>query len=416
MKESRNLEFKEDITNTFLKTVSAFSNYDGGKIIFGINDQGSVVGVNDPEKGCLDIENKINDSIRPQPDYTLEVTEEKTIILEIYAGNKKPYLYKSKAYKRNDTATIEADTLEVTRLILEGRNRSYEELPSDVQNLNFSILEDKLIRETGIDSCDTNILKTLNLYSDETGYNIAAAILADENIYPGIDIGRFGESISIIKTRKTFQHCSALALYDSACEMFNDYYEYDVIEGTTRKTVKSIPEEAFRETIANALIHRVWDVKEHIRIFMFEDRIEVFSPGGLPARLSKDAYLSGNYSNLRNPILSNVFYRLKIVEIFGTGIRRIKEAYLDSITKPEFEVYDNQIKVILPILEAKNTLQGDEAVVYEALSEVEGKAMSEILKSIPFGKSKTRIILQDLVSRKLVYVKGSGRGTKYYRM
>lgn len=141
----------------------------------------------------------------------------------------------------------------MTRLILEGRNHSYEELPSDVQNLNFSILEDKLIRETGIDSCDTNILKTLNLYSDETGYNIAAAILADENIYPGIDIGRFGESISIIKTRKTFQHCSALALYDSACEMFNDYYEYDVIEGTTRKTVKSIPEEAFRETIANAL-------------------------------------------------------------------------------------------------------------------------------------------------------------------
>ena len=100
MKESRNLEFKEDITNTFLKTVSAFSNYDGGKIIFGINDQGSVVGINDPKKSCLDIENKINDSIRPQPDYTLEVTEEKTIILEIYAGNKKPYLYKSKAYKR----------------------------------------------------------------------------------------------------------------------------------------------------------------------------------------------------------------------------------------------------------------------------------------------------------------------------
>ena len=164
MKESRNLEFKEDITNTFLKTVSAFSNYDGGKIIFGINDQGTVVGINDPKKSCLDIENKINDSIRPQPDYTLEVTEEKTIILEICAGNKKPYLYKSKAYKRNDTATIEADTLELTRLILEGRNHSYEELPSDVQNLNFSILEDKLIRETGIDSC---ILMKLGIISQQ---------------------------------------------------------------------------------------------------------------------------------------------------------------------------------------------------------------------------------------------------------
>ena len=111
-----------------------------------------------------------------------------------------------------------------------------------------------------------------------------------------------------------------------------------------------------------------------------------------------------------------VFYRLKIVEIFGTGIRRIKETYLDSITKPAFEVYDNQIKVVLPVLKARNILQGDEAIVYEALSEVKGKAISEIQKSMSFGKNKTRMILQSLVSQKLAYVTGSGRATKYYRM
>ena len=109
MKENKCVEYKEKVTNTFLKTVSAFANYNGGTIIFGIDDDGTVTGVEEPDKTRLDIENRINDTISPQPDYDLEVTSQHTVILTIYAGMKKPYLYKSKAYKRNDTATIEVD-------------------------------------------------------------------------------------------------------------------------------------------------------------------------------------------------------------------------------------------------------------------------------------------------------------------
>ena len=123
MRETRTLELKETITNTFLKTVSAFSNYDGGIIIFGIDDEGVIKGLPDVKQSCLDIENKINDSISPQPDYTLEVqNNDQTIKLIVKSGLQKPYLYKSKAYKRNDTATIEVDTLEFSRLILDGKN------------------------------------------------------------------------------------------------------------------------------------------------------------------------------------------------------------------------------------------------------------------------------------------------------
>lgn len=122
MKETRTIEFKETITNTFLKTVSAFSNYEGGVIIFGVDDDGNTKGLQDVKQSCLDIENKINDSISPQPDYTLETQGDNTIKLTVKSGTQKPYLYKSKAYKRNDTATIEVDTLELSRLILEGKN------------------------------------------------------------------------------------------------------------------------------------------------------------------------------------------------------------------------------------------------------------------------------------------------------
>ena len=106
-----------------------------------------------------------------------------------------------------------------------------------------------------------------------------------------------------------------------------------------------IPEAAFRETIANALIHRVWDTNSQIRVLMFEDRIEVISPGGLPGGISEEEYLSGRISVLRNQIIAQVFYRLNIVEVFGTGILRIKELYSSSIAQPRFEVSENAIKV-----------------------------------------------------------------------
>ena len=85
MKESRQLEFKSEISNTFLKTVSAFANYDGGQIIFGIADSGTVVGLADPKQACLDIENKINDTIRPQPWYQLTVQETDRTVMTSYS-------------------------------------------------------------------------------------------------------------------------------------------------------------------------------------------------------------------------------------------------------------------------------------------------------------------------------------------
>ena len=413
MKETKKLEFKSDITNTFLKTVSAFANYEGGQIRFGVADDGEVIGLKNPVQSCLDIENKINDTIRPQPQYELVVQEsDKTVILTVEAGRNKPYTYKSKAYRRNDTATIEVDELELTRLILQGKNINYEELPADNQELSFKILEKRAKQEIGIKSLNKDVLKTLNLYSDSDGYKQAAALLADENEFPGIDIARFGESISIILKRVTFEHESVLEELEKAVRIYRDYYQYEEIQGIERKKVEKIPEEAFRETIANALIHRTWDVNAHIRVMMFDDRIEISSPGGLPTGISEDEYLKGNVSVLRNPILGNVFYRLHIVEILGTGIVRIQEAYKYSDKKPVFEIFDNSIKVILPVI-GNADLTEDEKIVYEVLSKTMPKSISEITDMTPFGKSKVTTLLKSLVRKNYVSVTGNGRGTKY---
>ena len=413
MRETRTIEFKEAITNTFLKTVSAFSNYDGGVILFGVDDDGNVKGLSDVKQACLDIENKINDNISPQPDYLLEIQNDNTISLTIKPGAQKPYLYKSKAYKRNDTATIEVDTLELSRLILEGKNIRFEELPCKDQELTFDVLHRKLKESIQIETFNQDTLKTLNLYDNENGYNNAAGLLADKNHFPGIDIVKFGENISIIQKRSTFQNISILDAYDKTVEVFKDYYQYEVVQGIERKKIEKIPEEAFREAIANALIHRAWDVEAQIRVLMFDDRLEVISPGGLPSGISETEYLSGRISVLRNRNLANVFYRLGFVEIFGTGITRIKQLYETEVRKPDFEVTENTIRIVLPVLEENLNLTEDEQAVYKILSRTILKPISEIAPYVSFGKSKTTQLLKDMIQKGVITVEGKGRGTKY---
>ena len=414
MRETRILEFKETITNTFLKTVSAFSNYDGGEILFGVDDDGNIKGLSDVKQACLDIENKINDSISPQPNYTLEIqNNEQTIKLSVKSGLQKPYLYKSKAYKRNDTATIEVDTLEFSRLVLEGKNIRFEELPCKDQELSFEILQSNLKEKIQIETFNKDTLKTLDLYDDANGFNNAAGLLADKNHFPGIDIVKFGENISIIQKRITFENTSVLGIYEKALSVFRDYYQYEVIQGADRKMVEKIPEAAFREAIANALIHRVWDVDLQIRVSMFDDRTEVVSPGGLPSGITEDEYLSGKLSVLRNRNLANVFYRLGFVEIFGTGITRIKQVYSEASVKPSFEVSENAIQIVLPVYEESTNLTEDEKVVYKLLSRNMLKSMSEIAPYISFGKSKTTKLLKDMEQKGVIAIEGKGKGTKY---
>ncbi len=414
MRETRTKEFKEMITNTFLKTVSAFSNYDGGEIFFGIDDNGDIKGLPDVKQACLDIENKINDGITPQPDYTLELqNNDRTVKLTVKSGLQKPYLYKSKAYKRNDTATIETDTLELSRLILEGKNIRFEELPCEDQELTFNVLCQKLKECIQIETFNQDTLKTLNLYNSAAGYNNAAGILADKNHFPGIDMVRFGESISVIYKRSTFDNMSILAVYEKVSEVFKDYYQYEEIQGSERKKAEKIPEAAFREAIANALIHRAWDMESQIKVSMFDDRIEIIFPGGLPSGITENEYLSGKLSALRNRNLANVFYRLGFVEIFGTGITRIKQLYEEGLNQPDFEVSENAIKIVLPVFEKNLNLTEDERKIYKILNKTMLKSISEIAPYVPFGKSKTTQLLKGMGKKGAVKIEGRGRGTKY---
>ena len=296
---------------------------------------------------------------------------------------------------------------------MEGKNIRFEELPCEDQELTFDILCQKLKECIQIEAFNQDTMKTLNLYNSTGGYNNAAGILADKNHFPGIDIVKFGENVSIIHKRVTFDKISILAVYEKALAVFKDYYQYEEIQGVDRKKVEKIPEAAFREAIANALIHRVWDVESQIKVSMFDDRIEIISPGGLPSGITEDEYLAGKLSVLRNRNLANVFYRLGLVEIFGTGITRIKQLYEEGLKQPEFEFSENAIKMVLPAFEKNLNLTEDERKIYKILSRTMLKSISEIAPYVTFGKSKTTQLLKEMSKKGVVKIEGRGRGTKY---
>lgn len=415
MRESKTLEFKETITsNSFLKTISAYANYDGGRIIFGISDNGDIKGIEEPIQACLALENKINDNIKPTPSYTLEIQSDHTIILEVSAGQFKPYFYKNKAFKRNDSSTLEVERLELNRLILDGKNQSFESVLSEKQDLKFNVLEKELIHVLGIQHLHEDILRILDLYTTEMKFNNAAALLADENQFKGVDIIRFGESFDEIMDREILEHLSILSLLKKTVDMYKKYYQYEKIEETSRTLIEKIPEKAFREAVANALIHRLWDVPAIIRISMYSDKIEITSPGGLPPGLSKDEYLNGQISLLRNPIIGNLFFRLRYIEKFGTGILRINRAYAQALTKPEYRIFDNSITIILPTITSLDKLTADEIKIVNALKGNLKLSRIELEKQTTLNKDKTIRLLNILIDKHILTKQGAGRVTRYY--
>lgn len=414
MKESRTVEYKERMTDTFLKTVSAYANYGTGQILFGIADDGKEIGIENPDDFCLAIENKINDNISPKPDFTLSVNRRTNVIsLSVFEGEYKPYTFRGKAYKRNDTSTVEVDRLSYNRLVLEGSGRNFEELPSKNQNLQFAVLTRFFSEKLDIPHIDSDILKTLELCSVKNEFNNAAALIADENNFSGIDIVRFGETIDEIMDRHTIEKQSVLSQYEKATEIFRTYYQMEKISGIERTNVELVPEKAFREAVANALVHRLWDINAHIKVEMYSDRISVTSPGGLPTGISEAEYLEGHISLFRNPILGSLFFRLRLIEKFGTGIRRIKSAYKDSSSKPEFLIGENTIQVILPVLNAKEDVEPAEQEIISALSNNMILSSSEIAAVTGFSRDKVIRLASSLIRKGLIQTTGNGRGTKY---
>ena len=422
-KEDKQTELKLIVADGFLKTVSAFANFEGGRILFGVDDAGNPVGLQNVKGDEIKIEDMINDRISPRPRFeitTRDLSGKSVIELKIYKGENTPFMYKNKTYQRANTSTIAADDFTLRTLILKGIKRSFEELDSDEQGLTFSKLETALKEKIGIEELSLDVMKSLGLYKNNL-YNNAAALLADNNTLKGtgVDMVRFGETESIFLDRVTEKGNSLLTQYEKGLEFFDKWYApYEVVIGFYRESRIHIPKEAYREALSNFCAHRDFSKSAMTKIACYDDRIEISSPGGLPDGLSEEEFLDGRVSQLRNEIVSNVFHRLGIIEKFATGIKRIKREYSPFAQEPIFKVYENSITVILPCVvydsaDSETSGMKLDDVILELLKE-QGELSRAEMEELTNIKGRTiRDALKKLLDKKLITRIGGGRSTKY---
>ena len=414
IRETPTVEYKAAISPSFLKTVSAFANYGTGRIVFGVDDDGVRIGVEDPVAACLRIENMINDSLDPLPRYELEPsTYDGTVTLTVYEGQDKPYRSRGKAYRRNDSATIEVDRLEYGRLVLEGSNVTFDALRSARQDLTFELLQKKLVEALGIDGLTDDILRTLRQLGKD-GYANAAALVADANDFPGIDLVRFGTTEDTILDRETYAGVSVLEQIDRALVMYERYYVVERVEGMLRARQERVPREAFREAVANALAHRTWDVHANVQVALYDDRVTVTSPGSLPPGLTTEQYLYGQISVLRNPIVAEVLLKLNYIEKFGTGIARIRRTYRESTAQPVFDARSGSVVVMLPVVDAFEGTT-DERLVLQALAGGRVLSRREIEDLSRLSRARVLAALDALLKGRMVQKLGNGPSTRYAR-
>ena len=315
----------------------------------------------------------------------------------------------------------------MAELILNGRNICFDELESDAEDLSFNFLLSRLKKAIGVTQINEDLLRTLML-KKHGRYTNAAILFSDFNPMKSSIINLIAyedHSVNRIVDRDILEGVSVIEQYEQCMLFYKKHLNIgEKIEGAYRETIEEIPLVAYREAIANALVHRDYSRDSAIRVEIFSDRIEIVSPGSLPVGLSVDEYESGSISLVRNRIVADLFRRLNLIEKFGTGVRRIKEQYRRYTEKPSFSVYDNSILVVLPKVNGRGREQVNDSItkfisdqrvakVYEMLLANGTLTRVEIEKALKLGRSQTGDILKSMNERHIIVKLGNARSTKY---
>lgn len=356
MIENKTTEFKREYLDDIKYAVIAFANTDGGKLYIGINDDGSILGVENTDDTILRLTNMIRDVVRPDVtmfvDCGIEVIDGKNVVvLTVQRGTARPYYLHSKGvrpegvYVRQGASSVPASETAILNMIKETSGDCYE----DARSLNQQLTFDKTaayFKKKKVEFGEAQ-KRTLNIISPDGTYSNLGMLLSDQCIHT-IKMAVFdGSKKSIFRDRQE--------LTGSLLEQLEEAYSYidklnrtrAEFEGLDRIDKRDYPPEALREALLNAIVHRDYSISGSTLISIFDDRIEIVTIGGLVRGISFDDIMLG-VSVLRNQHLANVFYRLRLIEAYGTGMLKINECYDNFEIKPKIEASNNAFKIILP--------------------------------------------------------------------
>ncbi len=295
--------------------------------------------------------------------------------------------------------------------------------PSKEQNLSFKTFEKEIKRQTKILGLDKGIFSFFGLLETNENFNNSAALLADKNNFPGLEILNIENQDNKVSELEKITHVSILIQYRFAMEAYKRKYQNGQENKSDGMRRIKVPEIAFREAISNALVHRAWDINSNIIVSMYDDRIEILSPGGLLDGLDDKFLNSGVGSHPRSFELDYALIRLKYCNAFGTGLERIRKTYHQTDGNPKFYEKNNSVNVILPATrcgysdnEARTILNADQMAVFESLDRWITRSTKEIEESTGFSKQKILGILNLFRKMHMIKVISNTRTTRYLKI
>ncbi len=424
--ESEFVELKSEVVSDICKEVIAFANKEGGTIYIGVRDDGQILGIENADRVILQINNMVRDSIKS--DITmfvryeaLETDGKQIVAVTVQKGTDRPYYLGSKGlkpsgvYVRNGTSTDSVTDTAIRKMIKETDGDCFENMRSLEQNLTFRSAAAQFAKRNV--PFDENRMRTLGLVSNDGIYSNVAMLLSDQ-CTSTIKVATFsGTDKSNFQDRREFS--------GSLFQQMEEMYAYldlrnqtrATFEGLYRNDVRDYPEEA----LLNALVHRDYSFSASTLISVYDNRIEFASVGGLPWWIALEDILLG-LSVCRNPKLAAVFYRLKLIEAYGTGLPKIIKAYARSGLEPKFEVTGNAFRITLPNrnASAKEENMSDRPKSNEerilTFAELHGHIVrSDVDTLLGVSQATANRILKRMVADGLLYQDGSGRRTRYIK-
>lgn len=366
---------------SWLKSVSAFANGEGGTLVFGISDDDQVVGLADAESDAERISEEIKTKLDPVPTVNLEFKEfdgKKLVLLHVHKGQETPYYYigdkQRLAFVRIGNESVVADRLKLKELVLRGAGRTYDSIPSPYkfEDMSFSRLKSVHYKRLGMSFNDSDF-ESWGIIDDDGKLTNAGALLADDSPirhsrifctrWNGLDMtSGLGEA----QDDAELEGSVVGQLQDAVAFVRNNSHKRWWKEAEYREELPDYPERAVTEVICNAIIHRDYlELGSEIHIDMYDDRMEVYSPGGMfSGKLIQQMNPLAVPSKRRNPLLADFFNRLKLMERRGSGMKKIIGAYkrfegIKGYRAPEFRSDATEFHVTLW------NLNYDESVIEE---------------------------------------------------
>ena len=431
---------------SWLKSVSAFANGIGGKLLFGINDEGEIVGLADCKEACEVISETIKTKIDPIPEIHLvpEIIDgKKIIILTVFSGRETPYYYigddNRQAFVRIGNESVIADRAAIRRLVLKGAGMSYDSLNSsyDRKNMSFTKLRSVCLQRTHKEFLDTDY-ESWGIINETGELTNAGALIADEcpirhsrvfctrwngltkapSLLDALDDAEFsGSLISLLQEATAFVARNSKKAWMKLPNGRQEMPEY--------------PERAVLESCVNALIHRDYlEYGSEVHIDIFDDRIEIYSPGGMiDGTMVQNLDVMNVPSRRRNPIIADIFNRLQYMDRRGSGFKKIVEDYqiyanVSNGAKPIFRSEQSSFFITLPNLQY--VVKGQD-VTKDVIKDVT-KEQSDILNIIrenplvttaemsqKIGLTQRHILrlIKELTEREVIYRDGGRRYGKW---